>query len=237
MTSQNFKQNIDHEKNALMYKIIEQQQELEIGQRKLQQLYAELIGLLERESADLPALKAPKPLVVSPVTLYLDIDSVIIDSNGNLRLNLVDFVQWCSDNFEMFWISAYTKEEIESKIASVFKTLPYAQFIQSTGDSSHALIDIYRDFYWLTDKQIKSDISKLKDNKNHKRMVYVGKKSINMIKKELYDRLQWRIKEKINRVASSHPADLYDNYSFRISWHGDASWFIRKRKLEKFELV
>jgi len=238
MTSQNFKQKIDDEKNALIRKIIEQQRELEVSQRKLQQLLSELIGLLKSELTDFPTLKAQKPFLVSPVSLYMDIDSIIFDSNGNIRLNIIDFIQWCSDNFELFWMSVYSKEEIESKISSVFKTLPYAQFIQlsSKGDSSQTSIDVYRDFYWLTDKQIKSDISKLKDNDNHKRMVYVGKKSIDTIKKELYDRLQWRIKQKINRVASSHPADLYDSYSFRISWHGDSSWCIRKRKLEKFEL-
>jgi len=103
--------------------------------------------------------------------LYLDVDGVLITKHKQPARNLVEFLEFATNNFNCYWLTTHCKGSSENVINHLKEIMPeealvYLEKIKPTNWQTFKTeaINFDEDFYWLDDQLFESEKKALEEN-------------------------------------------------------------------------
>ena len=103
--------------------------------------------------------------------LYIDVDGVLITKHKQPANNLVEFLEFATNNFNCYWLTTHCKGNSGSLINYLRETVPeevmvYLEKIKATNWQTFKTeaIDFDKEFIWLDDQLFESEKKVLEKN-------------------------------------------------------------------------
>jgi hypothetical protein len=117
------------------------------------------------------------------MNIYLDIDGVLIDKNGQPTKHVAEFLAHVTGKHEVYWLTTHCKGNAEPAVRHLKKSLPaeahpYLEKIRATDWDTlkTEAIDFSQDFRWLDDYPMMSELGILAEHKAEKKIILIDLK-------------------------------------------------------------
>jgi len=113
--------------------------------------------------------------------LYIDVDGVLFGLYGGysqLRPSVIPFLQWCTEHFACYWLTAWPKERLDTLLSCLMapdalRAIPEVQ--RTYGPHGKAGdINYSRPFYWIEDGLLDNEIAYLEEHDLRDRWIEVS---------------------------------------------------------------
>lgn len=178
-------------------------------------------------------------LIPTSISVYIDCDEALF-KEGLIRINAVEFLRWCINNFKCYLLTSVPKKDLElacrtmgaEDICSEIKYINIDLY-----KKRYEAVDLYEDFYYLTSSKTPSSFDELRDFNFKSRIIKMKKQPFDSVRERLRDIMTSRVINKIEQleVFYKEEFDLYVLSEY-FGGSGGKGWTFKHKKSKKYEL-